>query len=87
MCSRSTPFPPAGLESSTGARSALAERAYHAGAVASTYLIKGHVRRGAVLLDSQIAFIGSEDLFETSDLIARQPPKSQLAAFAADSPI
>jgi len=73
-----------GLESSTGARSALTERAYHAGALASTFLIKGHIRRGAVLLDSQIAFIGSEDLFETSDLIARQPSKSQLAAFAAD---
>ena len=73
-----------GLESSCGARSALTERAYHAGALASAYLIKGRIRRGAVLPDSQIAFIGSEDLFETSDLIARQPSKSQLAAFAAD---
>jgi transcription-repair coupling factor (superfamily II helicase) len=36
------------------------------------------------LLDSQLAILGSEDLFETSDLIARQPTKSQLAAFAAD---
>jgi transcription-repair coupling factor (superfamily II helicase) len=73
-----------GLEAATGARSSIKERAYHAGALASTFLIKGHIRRGAVLLDSQIAFIGSEDLFETSDLIARQPSKSQLAAFAAD---
>jgi transcription-repair coupling factor (superfamily II helicase) len=73
-----------GLESTAGARSSLTERAYHAGALASTFLIKGRIRRGAVLLDSQIAFIGSEDLFETSDLIARQPSKSQLAAFAAD---
>lgn len=73
-----------GLESSSGARPSLAERAYHAGAVASAYLIKGCVRRGAVLVDSRLAILGSEDLFETSDLIARQPTKSQLGAFAAD---
>ncbi len=74
-----------GLESSTGARSSLADRAYHAGAVSSVYLIKGRVRRGAVLADSHLALLGSEDLFETSDLIARQPAgKSHLAAFAAD---
>ncbi len=73
-----------GLESTTGARPSLAERAYHAGAVASTYLVKGAIRRGAVLLDSALAILGSEDLFETSDLVARQPTKSQLAAFAAD---
>ncbi|MBV9265334.1 MAG: DEAD/DEAH box helicase, partial [Acidobacteriaceae bacterium] len=73
-----------GIESTSGARSSLAERAYHAGAVSSTYLIKGCVRRGAVLADSALAVLGSEDLFETSDLIVRQPTKSQLAAFQAD---
>ncbi|HEX4164419.1 MAG TPA: transcription-repair coupling factor [Bryobacteraceae bacterium] len=73
-----------GLESTAGARPSLAERAYHAGAVASTYLIKGALRRGAVLSDSNLAILGAEDLFESSDLIARQPTKSQLAAFAAD---
>jgi transcription-repair coupling factor (superfamily II helicase) len=73
-----------GLESSSGARQSLAERAYHAGAVASAYLIKGCVRRGAVLVDSNLAILGSEDLFETSDLIARRPMKLQLGAFAAD---
>ena len=73
-----------GLESAMGTRPSLAERAYHAGAVSSAYLIKGRIRRGAVLPDTQLAIIGSEDLFETSDLIARQPLKSQLAAFAAD---
>jgi transcription-repair coupling factor (superfamily II helicase) len=73
-----------GLETSAGTRPSLAERAYHAGAVASTYVIKGCVRRGTVLVDSQIAILGSEDLFETSALVARQPSKSQLAAFAAD---
>ncbi len=73
-----------GLESSSGARSSLAERAYHAGAVSSAYLIRGCVRRGTVLPDSHLAILGSEDLFETSDLVARQPTKSQLAAFASD---
>ena len=73
-----------GLESAMGTRPSLAERTYHAGAVSSAYLIKGRVRRGAVLPDTQLAIIGSEDLFETSDLIARQPAKSPLAAFAAD---
>lgn len=73
-----------GLESSAGARATLAERAYHAGTVASAYLIKGCVRRGSVLVDSNLAILGSEDLFETSDLIARQPMKSALGAFAAD---
>jgi transcription-repair coupling factor (superfamily II helicase) len=73
-----------GLESTTGARPSLVERAYHAGALSSAFLIKGNVQRGAVLHDSLIAILGSEDLFETSDLIARQPSKSQLAAFAAD---
>jgi transcription-repair coupling factor (superfamily II helicase) len=73
-----------GLESTAGARPSLVERAYHAGAVSSAFLIKGGIRRGAVLHDSLIAILGSEDLFETSDLVARQPSKSQLAAFAAD---
>jgi transcription-repair coupling factor (superfamily II helicase) len=73
-----------GLESTAGARPSLVERAYHAGAVSSAFLIKGAIRRGAVLHDSLIAILGSEDLFETSDLVVRQPTKSQLAAFAAD---
>jgi transcription-repair coupling factor (superfamily II helicase) len=74
-----------GIESTSGTRTSLAERAYYAGGVASAYLIKGCVRRGAIFVDSHLAILGSEDLFETSDLIARQPvSKSQLAAFAAD---
>ena len=72
-----------GLESASGTRPAIAERPYH-GAVSSAFLIKGNIRRGGVLSDSQLAIIGSEDLFETSDLVAQQPTKSQLAAFAAD---
>ena len=73
-----------GMESSAGTKPSIAERSYHAGSVSSAFLIKGCVRRGAVLHDSNLAILGSEDLFETSDLIARQPTKSQLAAFASD---
>ena len=63
----------------------LAERAYMAGAVAGTFLVKGRVKRGVVFTDAHLAIFGSEDLFDTSDLIAQPgPSKSQLAAFQAD---
>lgn len=62
----------------------LASRVYH-GAVASTYLIKGNVAHGTTFPDSQVVFIGHEDLFETSALAPKQAPsKAGLAAFAAD---
>jgi len=74
-----------GLAPNEAATPYLAERAYLAGPVAHTYLIKGLVRRGAIFPDSNIAFIGSEDLFDPSDLIARPGiTKSQLSVFAAD---
>ena len=63
----------------------LAQRAYLAGSVASVFLVKGDVARGVVLPDSQVAIFGCEDLFDTSDLVARPAaPKSAAAAFAAD---
>ncbi len=74
-----------GLDPSDATRPYLAERSYVAGAVASTLLVKGLVRRGVVFTDARIALFGSEDLFDTSDLIAKPgPSKSQLAAFTAD---
>ncbi len=74
-----------GLAPNEAASPYLAERAYLAGPVASTYLIKGKVRRGTIFPESSIAFIGSEDLFDSSDLIARPGiTKTQLTAFAAD---
>ncbi len=74
-----------GLAPNEAASPYLAERAYLAGPVASTYLIKGNVRRGSIFPESSIAFIGSEDLFDSSDLIARPGiTKAQLTAFAAD---
>jgi transcription-repair coupling factor (superfamily II helicase) len=74
-----------GLGPNEAASPYLAERAYLAGPVASTYLIKGKVRRGSIFPEASIAFIGSEDLFDASDLIARPGiTKTQLSAFAAD---
>lgn len=74
-----------GLGPNEAASPYLAERAYLAGPVASTYLIKGLVRRGVVFPDSSIAFIGSEDLFDASTMVA-QPGivKPQASAFASD---
>jgi transcription-repair coupling factor (superfamily II helicase) len=74
-----------GLGPNEAASPYLADRAYLAGPVASTYLIKGLVRRGVVFPDSSVAFIGSEDLFDASDLVARPgATKQQIAAFASD---
>lgn len=74
-----------GLAPNEAASPYLAERAYLAGPVASTYLIKGLVRRGITFPEAKIAFIGSEDLFDPSDLVARPSlTKGQLSAFAAD---
>ena len=74
-----------GIEPSDTTRPYLAERSYMAGSVASTFLVKGNIRRGAVFLDSHVAVFGSEDLFETSDVIARPgPSRAPLGAFTAD---
>ena len=74
-----------GLEQSESTPAYLAERAYMAGSVASIYLVKGHLRRGTVFSDSKLVVFGSEDLFETPELVARVPSgKSALAAFSPD---
>jgi transcription-repair coupling factor (superfamily II helicase) len=62
----------------------LAQRTY-AGSMAGIILARGLVRRGVVLPDSQLALIGSEDLFETPETVARPAVRaSQAGAFAAD---
>jgi transcription-repair coupling factor (superfamily II helicase) len=74
-----------GLDPADATRPYLAERSYVAGSAASTYLVKGLVRRGVVFPEARVALIGSEDLFDTSDLVAQPgPSKAQLAAFTAD---
>ncbi len=75
-----------GIDQSDGTPQYLAERAYLAGSVASIYLIRGGIERGAVFPDSKLAVFGSEDLFETPDLVARPAGgKSHLATFSAET--
>ncbi|MCP5120086.1 MAG: transcription-repair coupling factor, partial [bacterium] len=71
-------------EPADGTPEYLAERAWVAGSVASSFLVRGTVRRGAVFSDTKLAVFGSEDLFETSDLVARPAAKAPIHAFAAD---
>lgn len=74
-----------GLDPADATRPYLAERSYVAGTAASTFLVKGLIRRGVVFPEAQIAVFGSEDLFDSSDLVAKPgPSKSQLAAFTTD---
>ncbi len=74
-----------GLASNEAASPYLTERAYMAGPVASTFLIKGLVRRGVVFPENKIAFVGSEDLFDPSTMVAEPGiSKGRNAAFAAD---
>ena len=74
-----------GLEPSEGVPPYLIERSYLAGAVASTFLVQGLVRRGAVFTEARLAVFGSEDLFGSSNRLARPPAaRNTLAAFAAD---
>ncbi|HOK45197.1 MAG TPA: transcription-repair coupling factor [Bryobacteraceae bacterium] len=73
------------LEPTAGSQSYLAERSYLAGSVASTFLVKGLVRRGVVLPDAGVAIFGSEDLFGVTEWVTRRSPsKKGLSAFAAD---
>ncbi len=74
-----------GIEPSEGMPPYLLERSYLAGAVASTFLVKGLVRRGAVFPEARLAIFGTEDLFGPSERVMRAPvARSTLAAFAAD---
>ncbi|HYP07065.1 MAG TPA: transcription-repair coupling factor [Bryobacteraceae bacterium] len=70
-----------GIDTAETASPYLAERAYLAGAVANTFLIKGAVRKGTAFIDSKLTIFGSEDLFDTSALVA--PPSSTRSAAAA----
>jgi transcription-repair coupling factor (superfamily II helicase) len=74
-----------GLEQFDSTPAYLAERAYMAGAAANIYLIKGLIRHGTVFSSSKLVVFGSEDLFESSELVAQAPSgKSALATFSAD---
>ncbi len=74
-----------GLQKLDSTPAYLAERSYLAGDVASIFLVKGMVRHGAAFQNSKLVVFGSEDLFESSDMVARAPAsKSALATFSAD---
>jgi transcription-repair coupling factor (superfamily II helicase) len=74
-----------GLEQGDSTPAYLAERAYMAGTVASVYLVKGLVRHGTAFQDAGLVVFGSEDLFDSSEMVARAPlSKAALAAFSAD---
>ncbi|MGI8991960.1 MAG: transcription-repair coupling factor [Bryobacteraceae bacterium] len=73
-----------GLDSSDGTPEYLTGRAYMAGSLASIYLIRGAVARGTVLNDARLAIFGSEDLFDSSDMVAKPGTKSHLSTFSAD---
>ncbi len=71
-----------GLDSTEGTPEYLVERSYIAGPGVRTYVVKGNVPRGVSLPEAAIAVIGAEDLFDTSDLVARPGGASKSAAGA-----
>jgi transcription-repair coupling factor (superfamily II helicase) len=73
-----------GVEPSAGTPSYLAGRAYLAGDVAGTFLVKGLIRRGVAFSEPAITLIGAEDLFDVSELVARPSARQQLARFSAE---
>jgi transcription-repair coupling factor (superfamily II helicase) len=74
-----------GLEQFESTPAYLAQRAYMSGTSANIYLIKGAVRRGTAFHDCKLVLFGSEDLFETSELISRGPAsKTARETFSAD---
>lgn len=53
--------------------------------ISGPLLAKGAIRRGAVFHDPPVTIFGSDDLFDTSAVVVRQPRiQSNLKAFAAD---
>lgn len=64
----------------------LADRLAH-GIDTSVILVKGRLGRGTVFRQPQLALFGGDDLFESSDLVARsnqRGPVASMGAFAAD---
>ena len=59
-----------------GADGYLEEKAYIATPVTSMVILKGAVPRGVLLPNSRLAIFGTQDLFETWDLVARRPQAS-----------
>ena len=63
----------------------LEEKAYFAGPVTGTILVQAPIRRGAVFPDAKTILYGTEDLFGSSELVARpQKRKSAVSTFLSD---
>ena len=74
-----------GLEQFESTPSYLAERAYMSGGSASIFLVKGLISHGTSFQNSKLVVFGSEDLFETSELVSRGPlSKPAMEAFSPD---
>lgn len=64
----------------------LSDRMY-SGPHANVILVKGRLSRGTVFREPKLALFGGDDLFESSDLVARsnqRGPVASMGAFAAD---
>ncbi len=64
----------------------LSERVYQ-GPHANVILVKGRLARGTVFREPKLALFGGDDLFESSDMVARsnqRGPVASMGAFAAD---
>ena len=80
----SVPFQLA-LDKDDAASPYVKERQYLAGSSASLFLARGAVGRGTILPETQLAIFGSEDLFDSSELVAKPPARIGTAsAFASD---
>jgi transcription-repair coupling factor (superfamily II helicase) len=63
----------------------LQEKAYVAGPVAGTIVAKAAVRQGTAFPDSKVILYGAEDLFGSSDIVARQrKERSAASTFLTD---
>jgi transcription-repair coupling factor (superfamily II helicase) len=78
-----------GMETEQPAAEYLAERAWMSGEATGVFLVRGRLRRGCLFSRHGLSLFGSEDLFDTSDLVVRSEPQrkggsSLMSAFSAD---
>jgi transcription-repair coupling factor (superfamily II helicase) len=77
-----------GLDPKDAASPYLAEAQYLSGGSASLFIARARVRKGTVFPEAKIAILGSDDLFDASELVAQAParvsPPASSSAFGAD---
>jgi transcription-repair coupling factor (superfamily II helicase) len=75
-----------GLDQHESTPAYLAQRTYMSGTAAGIFLVKGNITRGTAFQDSKLVVFGSEDLFETSELVSKGPrSRSAMETFSADA--